>query len=71
MYLNARRIYREANRTELILPAIGDVTRREYIIKVLEQVKWKVSGINHTAENLGLERITLRSRRYKLNIQKP
>jgi len=43
---------------------------REYIIRVLEQVQWKVSGKNSAAEILGLDRSTLRARMRKLNIQK-
>ena len=43
---------------------------REYIIRVLEQVHWKVSGKNSAAEILGLDRSTLRARMRKLNIQK-
>jgi len=37
MYLNARRIYREFNQTELILLAIEDVTERVLAEKVLEK----------------------------------
>jgi formate hydrogenlyase transcriptional activator len=44
---------------------------REYIIRVLEQVHWKVSGKNSAAEILGLDRSTLRARMRKLNIRKP
>ena len=43
---------------------------REYIIQVLEQAQWKVSGKNSAAEILGLDRSTLRARMRKLNIQK-
>jgi chemotaxis protein methyltransferase CheR len=43
---------------------------REYIIQVLEQTQWKVSGKNSAAEILGLDRSTLRARMRKLNIQK-
>ena len=43
---------------------------REYIIRVLQQVKWKVSGKNSAAEILGLDRSTLRARMRKLNIRK-
>jgi len=43
---------------------------REYIIQVLEEVKWKVSGKNSAAEILGLDRSTLRARLRKLNIRK-
>jgi formate hydrogenlyase transcriptional activator len=43
---------------------------REYISKVLEQVKWKVSSKNSASEILGLDRSTLRARMRKLNIKK-
>ena len=43
---------------------------REYIVRVLEQVKWKVSGQNSAADILGLNRSTLRARMNKLNIRK-
>jgi formate hydrogenlyase transcriptional activator len=44
---------------------------RDYIVKVLAQVKWKVSGANSASEILGLDRSTLRARMRKLNIKKP
>jgi formate hydrogenlyase transcriptional activator len=44
---------------------------REYIVRVLEQTHWKVSGKNSAAEILGLDRSTLRARMQKLNIRKP
>ena len=44
---------------------------REYILRVLEQVQWKVGGKNSAAEILGLDRSTLRARMRKLNIRKP
>jgi transcriptional regulator with GAF, ATPase, and Fis domain len=43
---------------------------REYITRVLEQVRWKVSGEKSAAEILGLDRSTLRARMRKLNIRK-
>jgi len=43
---------------------------RNYILQVLEQTNWKVSGQNSAAEILGLDRSTLRARMVKLNIQK-
>ncbi|MBU4319461.1 MAG: sigma 54-interacting transcriptional regulator [Proteobacteria bacterium] len=43
---------------------------REYILRVLEQKQWKVSGKNSAAEVLGLDRSTLRARMRKLNIRK-
>ena len=53
-----------ANRT------LADV-EREYIIRVLEQTHWKVSGNNSAAEILDLDRSTLRARMRKLDINKP
>jgi chemotaxis protein methyltransferase CheR len=44
---------------------------RDYIIKVLEQTHWKVSGKNGAAEILGLDRSTLRARMRKLGIRQP
>ena len=43
---------------------------REYILRVLEQTQWKVSGKNSASEILGLDRSTLRARMQKLGIQK-
>jgi PAS domain S-box-containing protein len=42
---------------------------RDYIIRVLEQTNWKVSGQNGAAEILGLNRSTLRARIRKLGIR--
>jgi PAS domain S-box-containing protein len=53
-----------ANRT------LEDV-EREYIVQVLEQTQWKVSGKNSAAEILDLDRSTLRARMQKLGIKKP
>jgi chemotaxis protein methyltransferase CheR len=44
---------------------------REYIVRVLEQTHWKVSGKNSASEILDLDRSTLRARMRKLGIQKP
>ncbi|MFO7753057.1 MAG: helix-turn-helix domain-containing protein, partial [Desulfobacteraceae bacterium] len=44
---------------------------RDYIIQVLEEVDWKVSGKNSAAEILDLDRSTLRARMRKYNIRKP
>jgi chemotaxis protein methyltransferase CheR len=44
---------------------------REYIVRVLEQTHWKVSGKNSAAEILDLDRSTLRARMQKLGIRKP
>jgi transcriptional regulator with GAF, ATPase, and Fis domain len=48
-----------------------DAINRDYIIQVLEQTQWKVSGKNGAAEMLGLDRSTLRARMRKLGIIKP
>ena len=48
-----------------------EAVERDYILQVLEQTKWKVSGKNSAAEILGLDRSTLRARMRKLDIQKP
>ena len=44
---------------------------REYIVRVLEQTHWKVSGENSATLVLGLNRSTLRARMRKLDICKP
>ncbi|MCA1788065.1 MAG: sigma 54-interacting transcriptional regulator, partial [Desulfobacteraceae bacterium] len=43
----------------------------DYIVRVLEQTNWKVSGENSATEILGLNRSTLRARMRKLTITKP
>ncbi len=42
----------------------------DYIVRVLEQTNWKVSGENSAARILGLNRSTLRARMRKLDIIK-
>jgi len=44
---------------------------RDYIKRVLDQVRWKISGKGGASEILGLDRSTLRARMRKLNIRKP
>jgi len=44
---------------------------RDYIVRVLEQTQWKVSGKNGASEILGLDRSTLRARMRKLDIHQP
>ena len=51
-------------------PKTLEAVERDYILRVLEQTKWKVSGKESAAEILGLDRSTLRARMGKLNIQK-
>jgi len=48
-----------------------DDVEREYIVRVLEQTNWNVSGKNGAAEILGLNRSTLRARMQKLGIHRP
>jgi chemotaxis protein methyltransferase CheR len=48
-----------------------DEVVRDYIVRVLEQTQWKVSGKSGAAEILGLDRSTLRARMRKLGIAKP
>lgn len=48
-----------------------EAVERDYIIQVLEQIRWKVSGKNGASEILGLNRSTLRARMRKLGIKKP
>lgn len=43
---------------------------RDYILQVLEQTRWKISGKNSASAILGLDRSTLRARMTKLNIEK-
>jgi PAS domain S-box-containing protein len=44
---------------------------RDYIVRVLEQTNWKVSGQNGASGILGLDRSTLRARMRKLGIRQP
>ncbi len=48
-----------------------EAVEKDYILRVLEQTEWKVSGKNSAAEILDLDRSTLRARMRKLNIEKP
>jgi formate hydrogenlyase transcriptional activator len=48
-----------------------DEVERDHIVRILEQMQWKVSGKNGAAEILGLDRSTLRARMRKLGIVKP
>ena len=43
----------------------------DYIVQILEQTNWKVSGENSATQVLGLNRSTLRARMRKLDISKP
>ena len=58
--------HKDLNKAERTLEDV----EREYIIRVLEQAQWKVSGKNSAAEILGLDRSTLRARMRKLDIRK-
>jgi len=42
-----------------------EAVERDYIIRVLQQTGWKVSGKNSATEILGLNRSTLRARMRK------
>ncbi|MBF0377161.1 MAG: sigma 54-interacting transcriptional regulator [Desulfamplus sp.] len=53
-----------------ILTKTMQEVERDYIIQILEQTQWKVSGKNSASEILGLERSTLRARMRKLGIKK-
>ena len=48
-----------------------EAIERDYIIQILEQTQWKVSGNNSASEILDLDRSTLRARMRKLGIVKP
>jgi len=48
-----------------------EAVERDYIVGVLEQTHWKVSGKNSATQILGLNRSTLRARMRKFNITKP
>ncbi|MDD9304865.1 MAG: sigma 54-interacting transcriptional regulator [Desulfobacter sp.] len=48
-----------------------EAVERDYIVGVLEQTCWKVSGKNSAAQILGLNRSTLRARMRKLDIVIP
>ncbi|WP_300464557.1 sigma 54-interacting transcriptional regulator [Desulfobacula sp.] len=48
-----------------------EAVERDYIVRMLEQTHWKVSGKNSAAQILGLNRSTLRARMRKLDIRKP
>jgi transcriptional regulator with GAF, ATPase, and Fis domain len=62
-----RKPFRDLSASRKTLEAV----EREYIIGVLEQVRWKVGGKNSASEILGLDRSTLRARMRKLDIRKP
>ncbi len=47
-----------------------EAVEREYILRILDQTHWKVSGKDGAAEILGLNRSTLRARMQKLGIVK-
>jgi formate hydrogenlyase transcriptional activator len=44
---------------------------RDYIVRVLEQTHWRVSGQNGASQILGLDRSMLRARMRKLGIRQP
>jgi PAS domain S-box-containing protein len=52
-------------------PKTLEKVERDYIVRILEETRWKVAGKNGTAEILGLNPSTLRARMRKLGIRKP
>ena len=67
------RLVDELNRPSRELRPMGKslaAVERDYILQVLEQTRWKISGKNSASEILGLDRSTLRARMTKLNIHK-
>jgi len=58
-----------------VRPIVKDATlagtEREYIIRVLRETNWVVSGSNGAASRLGLNRSTLQSKMRKLGISRP
>jgi len=50
---------------------LKEKVERGHIVRVLEQVNWKVSGQNGAAQILGRNRSTLRARIRKLGIRQP
>ena len=56
--------------TTQVLPPLADM-EKNYILRVLEKVNWKISGKNSAAEILQIDRSTLRSRMKKLGISRP
>jgi transcriptional regulator with GAF, ATPase, and Fis domain len=44
---------------------------RDYIVRVLDNLSWKIEGPNGAAQALGLNPSTLRTRMVKLRIVKP
>ncbi len=68
------RLADELKKTEKVLSYSKktlETVERDYIMRVLEQTGWKVSGKNGAAEILGLNRSTLRARMRKLGVSKP
>ena len=67
------RLVDELNRPSRELRPMGKslaAVERDYILQVLEQTRWKISGKNSASEIFGLDRSTLRARMTKLNIHK-
>ncbi|MGA8181205.1 MAG: sigma 54-interacting transcriptional regulator [Desulfobacterales bacterium] len=52
-------------------PKTLEKVERDYIIRILDETRWKVAGKNGAAEILGLNPSTLRARMRKLGIRKP
>jgi len=61
---------KESSRLGRCIKTLEEI-ERDYIIQILEQTGWKVSGKNSATTILGLNRSTLRARMRKFDIQKP
>ncbi len=68
VFLPTRKISHLDNMDQII--SLDEMERR-YIIRVLEDTGWKVSGVGGAADLLGMKRTTLLSRMKKLGIEKP
>lgn len=66
-----RAILEEGKTVDMIaIKQAKDELERHYILKILEERKWKVSGKNGAAEQLGVAPTTLESRMKKLGISR-
>ncbi len=71
MHLNARRIYEKANRTQLILLAIEDVTEREYYKRNLEEiVRDRTAELRFAKEEAEIALIEIKKLKEQLEAEK-
>jgi PAS domain S-box-containing protein len=71
---NKLRLMDTLDKTQKVLaaaPKTLEKVERDYIIRILDETRWKVAGKNGAAEILGLNSSTLRARMRKLGIRKP